>query len=48
MLQSKASTYWSTEATMEKLVDDIIAPYFDRMKEELGLPKNQCLVWNSV
>ena len=45
MLPSKTSTYWSTEATMEKLVNDIIAPYFDRTKEELGLLKNQCSIW---
>ena len=45
MLPSKTSTYWSTEATMEKLVDNIITPYFDCMKEELGLPKNQCSIW---
>ena len=45
MLPSKTSTYWSTEATMEKLVDDIIAPYFDCMKEELGLLKDQCSIW---
>ena len=46
MLPSKTSTYWSTEATMESLVNNIIAPYFDKAKEELGLPKEQCSIWN--
>ncbi|KAJ6561032.1 hypothetical protein B0H10DRAFT_2240114 [Mycena sp. CBHHK59/15] len=28
--------YWSTQGTMRTLVTDIIAPYFDTMKQELG------------
>jgi hypothetical protein len=31
-------TYWSTQATMKSLVNDMIAPYFDAKKTELGLP----------
>jgi hypothetical protein len=42
---SKSGTYWSTQATMKSLVNDIIAPYFDRKKEELALPKTQCSLW---
>jgi hypothetical protein len=42
---SQSHTYWSTQATMQLLVNDIIAPYFDRKKEELGLPPTQCSLW---
>jgi hypothetical protein len=45
MLPSKSSTYWSTQATMRALVDDIIAPYFDKTKAELKLPSTQCSIW---
>lgn len=42
---SRSKTYWSTQATMVLLVTDIIAPYFDRQKKELGLPNSQCAMW---
>lgn len=44
---SKSDTYWSTIATMKSLVDDIIAPYFERKKNELGIedPDNQYSIW---
>ncbi|KAJ7026644.1 hypothetical protein C8F04DRAFT_1000419, partial [Mycena alexandri] len=42
---SMGKSYWSTLETMQKLVNDIIAPYFDRMKAELGLPSSQCSLW---
>jgi hypothetical protein len=42
---SKSGTYWSTQATMKSLVNDIIAPYFDRKKTTLGLPPTQCSLW---
>jgi hypothetical protein len=42
---SCSHTYWSTQATMQLLVNDIIAPYFDRKKEELELPSTQCSLW---
>jgi hypothetical protein len=45
MLPSKTGTYWSTEATMESLVNEIITPYFNRTKEELGLPSTQHSIW---
>jgi hypothetical protein len=45
MLPSKTATYWSTQATMRTLVDEIIAPYFDNMKVELHLPSTQCSIW---
>ncbi|KAJ7362673.1 hypothetical protein DFH08DRAFT_617366, partial [Mycena albidolilacea] len=38
-------SYWSTHATMIKLVDEIIAPHFERKKVELGLPPTQCSIW---
>ncbi|KAF8151372.1 hypothetical protein B0H34DRAFT_615767, partial [Crassisporium funariophilum] len=45
MLPSKSATYWSTQATMEKLVNEIIAPYFDETKHALQLPATQCSIW---
>ncbi|KAJ8579506.1 hypothetical protein M405DRAFT_895693 [Rhizopogon salebrosus TDB-379] len=42
---SRSHTYWSTQATMQLLVNDIITPYFDRKKEELGFPSTQCSLW---
>jgi len=42
---SKSHTYWSTQATMRSLVIDIIAPYFNKKKEELNLPASQCSLW---
>ncbi|KIY48159.1 hypothetical protein FISHEDRAFT_11070, partial [Fistulina hepatica ATCC 64428] len=44
-LPSKTATYWSTLETMKQLVNDIIAPYFDRQKRELGLPLDQKAIW---
>ncbi|KAF8146164.1 hypothetical protein K438DRAFT_1991118 [Mycena galopus ATCC 62051] len=40
IVPSKMSTYWSNHDTMHALVDDIIAPYFDTTKEELGLARH--------
>ncbi|KAF7366573.1 DDE superfamily endonuclease [Mycena sanguinolenta] len=45
MLPSKTSTYWCTHNTMHLLVNTIIAPYFDAMKAELGLPPSQVSIW---
>ena len=42
---SKTKTYWSTQETMRKLVDEIIAPYFNKKKRELGLPNSQDALW---
>ena len=42
---SRSHTYWSTQATMQLLVNGIIAPYFDQKKKELGLPSSQCSLW---
>lgn len=42
---SRSHTYWSTQATMKSLVNEIIAPYFDAKKEELTLPTSQCALW---
>ncbi|KAJ6464630.1 hypothetical protein C8R47DRAFT_69088 [Mycena vitilis] len=45
MLPSKTSTYWSNHDTMHWLVNDIIAPYFDARKKELGLKPSQMSIW---
>lgn len=45
LLPSKSKTYWSTQATMRDLVDNIIAPYFESQKETLGLATTQCALW---
>ncbi|KAJ8592551.1 hypothetical protein M405DRAFT_686519, partial [Rhizopogon salebrosus TDB-379] len=42
---SNTKTYWSTHETMHDLVDNIIAPYFDKKKRELGLPLTQKSIW---
>jgi hypothetical protein len=42
---SHTHTYWSTQATMKTLVNDIIAPYFNTKKAELKLPPSQCSLW---
>lgn len=42
---SKTATYWSNLQTMQRLVKDIIKPYFDKTKEELSLPESQCSIW---
>lgn len=42
---SKTQTYWSTQETMRTLVDEIIAPYFEMKKQELGLPPTQKSLW---
>lgn len=39
------STYWSTQKTMESLVNNIIAPYFASQKRKLGLPETQKAIW---
>ncbi|KAF7969103.1 hypothetical protein HWV62_28306 [Athelia sp. TMB] len=38
-------TYWSTHKTMHDLVDNIIAPYFERQKKALNLPPSQKAIW---
>ena len=45
MLPSKTSTYWSTQESMQDLVDTIISPYFEETKVALNLPPEQCSVW---
>ena len=42
---SNTDTYWSTHATMQSLVNKIIAPYFKKKKKELGLPSSQKAIW---
>ncbi|KAJ6449833.1 hypothetical protein C8R47DRAFT_929381, partial [Mycena vitilis] len=45
MLPSKTGTYWSNHDTMHHLADNIIAPYFESKKKELGLPPSQYSIW---
>ncbi|GLB45665.1 hypothetical protein LshimejAT787_2500570 [Lyophyllum shimeji] len=45
MRPSKTSMYWSTQETMRDLVDNIIAPYFESKKKDLGLPPEQRSIW---
>ncbi|KAE9389604.1 hypothetical protein BT96DRAFT_960005 [Gymnopus androsaceus JB14] len=44
---SKSDMYWSTFETMKLLVNDIIAPYFESKKVELGIkdPDSQYSIW---
>ena len=42
---SGTKTYWSNHETMHHFVDRILAPYFDKMREFLGLPKSQKALW---
>ncbi|TFK58887.1 hypothetical protein BDN72DRAFT_781457 [Pluteus cervinus] len=42
---SMTSTYWSTLATMKEFVNKILAPYYDRVVEELNLPEDQHRLW---
>ena len=45
MLPSKMSTYWPTLETMQLLINDIIAPYFDKKNVKLGLQSTQSAIW---
>ena len=42
---SGTKTYWSNQATMKSFVNTILAPYFDRMKAQLGRPTGQKSLW---
>jgi hypothetical protein len=42
---SKSKTYWSTQETMQLLVEKIIVPYFSAQKARLGLPESQKSIW---
>jgi hypothetical protein len=37
--------YWSNQHTMRDFVDHMLAPYFERMKVELGQPPQQRSLW---
>ncbi|KAF9022124.1 hypothetical protein BDZ89DRAFT_220444 [Hymenopellis radicata] len=40
---SMTDTYWSTHDTMHSLVDDLLAPYFEKKKKELAFQKVSAL-----
>ncbi|KAF6760603.1 hypothetical protein DFP72DRAFT_764170, partial [Ephemerocybe angulata] len=42
---SRSSTYWSNQLTMKLFVEKILAPYFDRQRERLGLPSASMALW---
>ncbi|RDB20753.1 hypothetical protein Hypma_012086, partial [Hypsizygus marmoreus] len=42
---SMTKTYWSTQATMRRFVDVILAPHFEAVKKRLDLPHAQCSIW---
>ena len=43
--ESGTTTYWSNLETMKTFVDEILAPYFERVKREKGLPVTQKSLW---
>jgi hypothetical protein len=43
--ESGTTTYWSNLETMKTFVDEILAPYFERIKREKGLPATQKSLW---
>lgn len=42
---SGTGTYWSNQELMQVFVNEILAPYFDREKINLGLPPGQVTLW---
>lgn len=42
---SGTKTYWSNHETMHHFVNHILAPYFNKMRKFLGLPKSQKALW---
>ncbi|KAF9555305.1 hypothetical protein CPC08DRAFT_617115, partial [Agrocybe pediades] len=42
---SGTSTYWSNMKTMKNFVSNILDPYFNRVRQELGVPLTQKALW---
>ena len=42
---SGTDTYWSNQQTMKLFVNDILAPYYDRKKADIGYPPSQKSLW---
>ncbi|HEV7738215.1 MAG TPA: hypothetical protein VGO47_12700, partial [Chlamydiales bacterium] len=42
---SGKDNHWSTHKTMQELVNEIIAPYFEMKKKDLGKPVQQKPIW---
>ncbi|KAJ6532346.1 hypothetical protein B0H19DRAFT_868148, partial [Mycena capillaripes] len=40
-MYSGTETYWANQVTMRALMTDIVVPYFQRKKQQLGLPPTQ-------
>jgi hypothetical protein len=45
LICSGTDTYWSNQQTMKLFVNDILAPYYDRKKADLGYPPSQKSLW---
>ena len=43
--ESGTTTYWSNFEMMKTFVNKILAPYFDKMKADLDLPRSQKALW---
>ncbi|EEB96328.1 hypothetical protein MPER_04553 [Moniliophthora perniciosa FA553] len=41
----KPDNHWSNQETMQDFVDNILAPYFDKQKDQLELPSSQKSLW---
>ena len=42
---SGMDTYWSNQQTIKLFVNDILAPYYDRRKADIGYPPSQKSLW---
>jgi hypothetical protein len=45
LIFSEMYTYWSNQQTMKLFVNNILAPYYDRKKADLGYPLSQKSLW---
>lgn len=43
---STTDTYWSNHETMHQYVNEILVPYIETKKKELGLPDDQKTLWS--
>ena len=45
LICSGTDTYWSNQQAMKLFVNNILAPYYDRKKTDLGFPPSQKSLW---